>query len=56
MTKDDLLLAMQILITNNKDPKDASDLIWTLWMDHANYQISNGRIIYKKNGSLLGSY
>jgi hypothetical protein len=49
MTKEDLLASMEIIIKGN-DPKLASDLIWKLWMDHVNYEVSNGKVLYKPTG------
>lgn len=50
MTKEQLVEAMGIIIKGN-DPKLASDLIWVLWMDHANYHISEGNVLHKPTGS-----
>jgi hypothetical protein len=49
MTKEDLLESMEIIIKGN-DTKLASELIWKLWMDHGNYQVSNGKVLYKPTG------
>jgi len=49
MTKEDLLASMEIIIKGN-DPKLSSDLIWKLWMDHVNYEVSNGKVLYKPTG------
>ena len=54
MTKEELLAAMEILIKGKvKDPAKASEAIWELWMDHANYQVSNGKVLHKPTGKAL---
>ena len=54
MTKEDLIKAMYILITDN-NPELASELIWDLWMDHGNYHIIKGKILHKDTGKELGA-
>jgi hypothetical protein len=51
MTKEELLQAMAIIINGNKNADDAAALIWVLWMDHGNYQVSNGQVLYKPTGN-----
>jgi hypothetical protein len=50
MTKEELIEAMGIII-NGHDVNLASELIWKLWMDHANYQISDGKVLHKPTGN-----
>jgi len=46
MTKEELLESMELIIKSNK-PDIASQLIWVLWMDHANYKILGDKVIHK---------
>lgn len=49
MTKEDLILAMELLIKNKK-PDEASELIWVLWMNHPSYMINGQKIVHKETG------
>jgi len=52
MTKEELILAMEILI-KNKVPAEAAALIWTLWMNHPSYTINGQKIVNKETGEEL---
>ena len=49
MTKEDLILSMFLLISNN-DADNASQLIWKLWMEHGRYQVADGKVVHRETG------
>jgi hypothetical protein len=46
MTKEDLITSMELIIKANS-PEVAAQLMWVLWMDHANYKILGDKVIHK---------
>lgn len=48
MTTEELKKAMEILIGQH-DTKNASDLIYKLWMDHDGYRVKKGVQVVRKN-------
>jgi len=49
MTKEELLISMELLIKNNK-PDVAANLIWVLWMNHHSYTINGTKVVNKETG------